>query len=101
MAKERVYIFGMDHAMPVGIAMHEDGRVLYQHGGSDYHDAIYWLNYHHPDLKKDYEYKELDEKLIKSYLYNGASIKTLGEDVQLAFTKNQKLGEAAKTKKDV
>jgi hypothetical protein len=99
-AKQKVFVFAMDHALPTAMAMHEDGRVLYQHGGSDYDDAVYWLNYHHPDLQTDYEYQELDKNLIKAHIYDGADIKTLGVDVQEAFTKNQELGKAAKAKED-
>jgi hypothetical protein len=98
--KEKVFVFAMDHALPTAMAMHEDGRVLYQHGGSDYFDAINWLHHHHPDLKADYECIELDKDLIKAHLYDGADIKTLGVDVQEAFTKNQELGKAAKAKED-
>ena len=96
--KSKVFVFAFDHALPTAMAMHEDGNVLYQHGGSDYFDAINWLHYHHPDLKEKYECIELDKDLIKAHIYDGADIKTLGEDVTKAFANNQKLGEEAKKK---
>ena len=96
LTKERVFIFAQDHGLSTAMAMHEDGNVLYSHGGSDYYDAVSWLYYHHPDLKEKYECIEPDKDLIKAYFYEKANILTLGVDFQLALTKNKEIGEKAK-----
>ncbi len=88
--KSKIFVFALDHALPTAMAMHENGKVIYQHSGSDYDDAVNWLHYHHPDIKEDYECVELDKKLIKAHIYEGADIKTLGKDVVKAFANNQK-----------
>ncbi len=101
MSKPKVFIFAMDHALPTAMAMHEDGRILYQHSSDSYEDAIQWLHHHHPNLRKDYECITPDKKLIKANLYEGANISTLGEDIQKAFTNNQELGRKAKEKENI
>ena len=95
--KAKVFIFAMDHALPTAMAMHEDGNILYQHAGSDYHDAIAWLHYHHPDLESDYEVVTPEEKLVKRHLYKGEPISILGEDFKNAFDNNQKLRKEQET----
>jgi hypothetical protein len=97
--KKKLYIFCFTHALPTALAMTEDGDVIAQHGGNDADDAIYWLFYHRPHLREEYEVVEVDQKLVERHIYKGEPLEILPEGLVAAFRKNQEKGSKAKKEK--
>ena len=75
--KPKGYLFGMTHAMPTACLLNDDGEIVKSHGGSDYHDAVYWFN--HFKKGDGYDVEVIDQDLVHKVFYKGASIDILME----------------------